>query len=252
MISISICGARGKLGQRVAAFVDADKDLSFAGLIEYSGHPDISASMYGLNITSDIAEGIKDSDVVIDFSSTDTSVELAGICAKLSKKAVIGTTGLTPEQIQNISDAACDVPILLSPNMSIGVNLFFKMASVITDSLEGYEKEIIEAHHNKKVDSPSGTALKLAEAIKRDGEKLVFGREGKIGPRESSEIGVHAVRGGSIVGEHTVMWLSDTERIELTHKAVSRDVFASGAVKAAKWLAGCDEPRLYSMEDFLG
>ncbi|MBN2407854.1 MAG: 4-hydroxy-tetrahydrodipicolinate reductase [Elusimicrobia bacterium] len=251
MLRISVSGAKGRMGTSVCRIIKADPGLTLAGCIEAPGHNDISAEIDGVRITSDIKEGIKDADVVIDFSTVENGIILAEACAKNRKRLVIGTTGFDLQQTAQLELLAKKTPLLLSPNMSLGVNLVFKMIKEITDKLPGYEKEIVEAHHNRKVDAPSGTALMMAKMMSREGDRLVFGREGKTGPRQPNEIGVHAVRGGSIVGEHTAMWIGEHERIELTHKSQSREVLSYGAVQAAVWLAEMEPGRLYSIQDML-
>ncbi len=251
MIKISIYGARGRMGSSVMRLVQEDATLELSGLIESPGHKDISFMVDGMNVTSDISLGIKDSDIVIDFSTPQSTMKLLAECAVNNKKIVIGTTGFDSSQMTEIKEIASKIPVLLSPNMSVGVNLVFKLVKEITDKLPDYEKEIIEAHHNRKVDAPSGTALKIAKIISKSDDTLVYGREGKTGPRKKNEVGIHAIRAGNIVGEHTVMWVSPYERVELTHRAESRDVFASGAIKAAVWLNNQPSGKLYSMDDVL-
>jgi 4-hydroxy-tetrahydrodipicolinate reductase len=251
MIRISVCGGRGKMGLRVCSLVKEDPELELSGIIEYQGHGDIGKDIDGVEVTSDIVQGIEKADVVIDFSSPGGALGLVSECAGKAKKIVIGTTGLSDSEVSTIENAAKKIPILLSPNMSVGVNLVFKIAGEINKSLPDYEKEIIETHHNRKKDSPSGTAAEIARILCSEKDKLVYGRKGNVGPRQKNEIGVHAVRGGNIIGEHTVMWMGPYERIELTHRAGTRDVFASGAIQAAKWLNSMEPGRLYSMSDVL-
>ncbi|MDA3792601.1 MAG: 4-hydroxy-tetrahydrodipicolinate reductase, partial [Elusimicrobia bacterium] len=179
-----------------------------------------------------------------------SSLQNARICASEVVPLAIGTTGFSPKELETIKGYSENTPVLVSPNMSIGVNLIFKMVKEITDRLPGYEKEIIEAHHNRKVDSPSGTAKKIADIIAGKDDKYIYGRAGSAGPRDKNEIGIHAVRGGNIVGEHTVMWISPYDRIELTHRAGSRKAFAEGAVRAAVWLSG-RKNGFYGMGDVL-
>lgn len=251
MINISIFGALGRMGQNVIKVIKEDKDLSVAGLIEHPKHEGIGTEISGLTVTSDIKDGIRDADVVIDFSTAQTTLNLIKVCKEKGKKIVIGTTGFSDEQMKSIKKCADEIPVLLSPNMSLGVNLVFKIAGLINETLADYEKEIIELHHNKKLDAPSGTAMRIAEIISGNESRLVHGRTGTAGPRDKKEIGIHAVRAGNIIGEHTVMWVSPYERIELTHKAQSREVFAVGAVKAAIWLENQSPGKLYSMEDVI-
>jgi len=245
-----VSGGLGRMGLRISKMVAGSAVLELAGILEREGIGNMPGESFGAPVSSskDIIEG---KDIIIDFSTPLNSVSVAEAAVKYNAALVIGTTGIGGDELKRISSAAKDTPILLAPNMSLGVNLLKRIARLITDGLPGFDKEIIEAHHNKKADAPSGTALLFAEAIKNEGDKFVFGREGNTGPRASEEIGIHAVRGGSITGEHTVMWIGEHERIEISHRAETRDIFASGAVRAAEWLAGKPAGRLYSMEDVL-
>jgi 4-hydroxy-tetrahydrodipicolinate reductase len=194
---------------------------------------------------------------VIDFTSHVGVPATIAVVAKAGKALVIGTTGLTRDEQAALDKAAVRVPIVYAPNMSVGVNLLFRLVGQVAKTLgSGYDVEIVEAHHNQKKDAPSGTARKLAEniaaALGRDLEHDgVYGREGIVGARGPNEIGVHAVRAGDIVGEHTVIYAGPGERIEITHRAHSRDTFARGALRAAKRVVG-KPPKLYSMLDVLG
>lgn len=239
------------MGQRICSLADKDERFRIAGLIESKGHKDISKEYFRAEVVSDMSKGMEKAEVVIDFSTPESSVKALDACRELGKKMVIGTTGFSDRQMEKIRNTAGDIPVLVSPNMSVGVNLLFKIVKLITQSLPEYEKEIVEAHHNRKVDSPSGTANKIAGLIANNKEKIVFGRQGKAGPRTKDEVGVHSVRGGSIVGEHQVLWIGDSDRIELIHRAQSRDIFASGALRAAQWISSQKAGKLYSMEDVL-
>jgi len=194
---------------------------------------------------------------VIDFTIPDATLEHVRVAAEGKKPIVIGTTGLNSAQIGDIEKFSAVIPVVLAPNMSLGVNVLFKLVGEVSKTLGGdYDIEIVEMHHRFKVDAPSGTALKLAElAAKGLGVKLeeagVFGRKGLIGERKPKEIGVMTLRGGDVVGEHTVIFAGLGERIELTHRASSRDTFARGALRAAKWVVD-KLPGLYSMQDVLG
>jgi 4-hydroxy-tetrahydrodipicolinate reductase len=194
--------------------------------------------------------------MVIDFSSPSASMSIVSRCSELKKPIVIGTTGFTDEQKKIISEKSEIIPVLHSPNMSTGVNLLFKLTEIAASALDtSYDVEIIEAHHRFKKDAPSGTAKRLVEAARKmkglENAREVTGREGITGERSDKEIGVFAIRGGDIVGEHTVFFTSLGERIELTHKASSRDILAKGAVKGAEYLLG-KKPGLYNMFDVLG
>lgn len=241
------------MGQNICDVAVEESDAELVSILEAPGHPDVSKVFYSLKVSSDKAEALEKADVVIDFSSPDSTMNLLSAAVKEGKAMVVGTTGFSDRQLGKIEKAAEDIPLLLSPNMSIGVNVLFKAAAVINEALKkmGYDREIVESHHSRKVDSPSGTAKKLFSVIAGEKDKAVYGREGAAGPRKKNEIGVHAIRGGSIVGEHTLMWAGKEDRIELTHRASSRKIFARGAVKAALWLAQAGRGRLYKMEDVL-
>jgi 4-hydroxy-tetrahydrodipicolinate reductase len=211
----------------------------------------------GLDLGDEIAKEIQNCDVVIDFSHPNASAELSRVCSKSKKPAVIGTTGHSKEERAAIEALAQSVPVVLSPNFSVGVNALFwltrKAAQILGDD---FDLEITEIHHRLKKDAPSGTAKKLAEILCEirglDYEKNVrHGREGLIGERSRKEIGVHSIRGGDVVGDHTVTFAAPGERLELSHKAASRETFALGALRGARWIVD-KPPGLYSMEDVLG
>jgi 4-hydroxy-tetrahydrodipicolinate reductase len=261
---ITITGCCGKMGRRIAALAFKDEDLEIAAAVESTGHPDISKNLGDIigesrlfvDITSDLTSAIKGSDVIIDF--TAPSAMLSNLKAARDEKIpiVIGTTGITDEEIKVIESSSKSIPVLFSSNMSIGINLFFNTAPEIAVSLgEDYDIEIIEAHHNKKKDAPSGTAKTLLQKIAdakgvRVENIATYGRSGNIGPRKKGQICVHAVRGGGIIGEHTVIFAAEDETIEIIHRAGSRDAFAKGAIRAAKYIAD-KSPGLYSMQDVI-
>ncbi|MGO8968662.1 MAG: 4-hydroxy-tetrahydrodipicolinate reductase [Myxococcaceae bacterium] len=195
-------------------------------------------------------------EVVIDFSHPDATRECADICAQRGAALVVGTTGLSGAVREQLDRASRSTPVVLSPNMSVGINVLLDVAAHLVRILgEGWDTEVLELHHRQKRDAPSGTALRLAEVLARasgrDASVFRLARAGEVGPRAPGEIGVQTLRGGDVVGEHTVFFLSDGERIELTHRASSREQFARGAVRAAAW-ACAQEPGLYSMQDVLG
>jgi 4-hydroxy-tetrahydrodipicolinate reductase len=210
-----------------------------------------------LPVIGDLRKAISNLDVVIDFTRPDATMEHLAICREYGKRIVIGTTGFTSEQRATIEHSARDIPIVLAPNMSVGVNLCFKLLEIAAKVIgEQADIEIIEAHHRHKVDAPSGTALRMGEvvaaALGRDlNECAVYGREGYTGERERKSIGFSVIRAGDIVGEHTVMFADEGERVEITHKASSRMTFAKGAMRAANWLMD-KAPGIYDMQDVLG
>jgi len=251
MVKIVVNGALGRMGRRVIACAADDPDVEVVGavdLMEHDGTP---------HVTADLAAAVTGADVVVDFTSHIGVPATIALVSNAGVPLVIGTTGLTRDEQSALEKAAARVPIVYAPNMSVGVNLLFRVVGEVAKTLGGgYDVEIVEAHHNQKKDAPSGTAKKLAEniaaALGRDlAADGVYGREGITGAREPSEIGVHAVRAGDIVGEHTVLFAGPGERIEITHRAHSRDTFARGALRAAKWNVG-KPAKLYSMLDVLG
>ncbi len=260
-MKIAVNGAAGTMGRRlIGAIIQAD-DCELVAALECAGHPRLGqdagklagVGKLGVAMSSELDGG---PDVLIDFSLPEGTMLRARECAERRVAMVIGTTGLSEEQRASIeADTATRVPVLVAPNMSVGVNLLFCLAELAAGALPaGYDVEIVESHHRRKVDAPSGTALELARrlcgALGRSEDVLLHGRQGRVGRRTAEEIAIHAVRAGDIVGEHTVLFATEGERIELTHRASSRDVFARGALEAARFLLG-KPPRLYSMADVL-
>jgi 4-hydroxy-tetrahydrodipicolinate reductase len=241
------------MGTSIRRLAGEDQDMNVAGAVEAAGK---LAAGEGADISGDLDAVIDRGDVVIDFTTPSATMEHLETALGHRKPIVIGTTGLSEEDIARIKVAAKTIPVVFSPNMSIGVNLLFRLVKEAAKAVPGYDMEIVELHHNQKKDAPSGTAVKLgriiAETLGRDLSKVgVYGREGIIGPRKKDEIGILAVRAGDIVGDHTVYFAGAGERIELTHRAHSRDTLAAGAITAAKWLAS-QKPGLYDMQDVLG
>ena len=235
--------------------------LRVVGAVESSSSPNLGhkTGVEGIDvpITSDLESLLRPGVVVIDFTSPQASLAALEIVRKAGAAHVLCTTGLSSAEKQIVTEASKSVPIVMAPNMSIGVTLMFRVAEMVAKVLgDDFDVEIVEAHHHHKKDSPSGTALVFAEAVARGhqvelGEKANYGREGLVGARPRGEIGIHAVRGGDIVGDHTILFAGDGERIELKHMAHSRMTFAQGAVKAALFLAG-KQSGLYNMFDVLG
>jgi 4-hydroxy-tetrahydrodipicolinate reductase len=256
-LRVVVAGAGGKMGQTLIEGVRADKSLVLAAALDMPGSPSIGMSIGGVKVGADAARAIAAGDVLIDFTRPEGTIEHLEICARLGKSIVIGTTGFPEPLKKAILQAGRKVPIAMSPNFAVGVNALFKLAEVAAEILgDDFDVEIIEAHHRNKVDAPSGTALKLGEvvasALDRDLRKeATHGREGDTGVRPDRQIGFHAIRGGDIVGEHTVLFAGAGERVELTIRSQSRMTYALGALRAAKFLRG-RKPGLYDMKDVLG
>jgi 4-hydroxy-tetrahydrodipicolinate reductase len=265
MIKVAVTGAAGRMGQRIVTLTHEADGLVMSGAVEHPAHPKVGADAgtvagcgpLNVAITGSLKQAMEASDVLIDFTFPEVTLENAEVCARLGKSMVIGSTGFSAEQKARLAEFAKVIPIVSAPNMSVGVNVCFKVLKEIAQSLgDGFDVEIVELHHNKKKDAPSGTAVRMgevvAEALGRDYHKVAnCHREGFTGERTRDEIGMQTVRGGDIVGEHTVYFIGMGERIELTHRAMSRDMFARGAVRAASWLA-TQKPGLYDMQDVLG
>lgn len=240
-VRVLLVGAKGRMGQAIVAATNG------AGAV-------IAAA---LDQGDDLGKGINGCDVVVDFSHPSATDQVCSACLEARKPLVIGTTGHTNEQRDRIEEAAKSLPIVFSPNFSIGVNALFWLTRKTAQMLgPDFDLEITEAHHRLKKDAPSGTAKKLAEILcdarKLDyGKHVAHGRKGLIGERSATEIGVHSIRGGDVVGDHTVTFAGQGERLELTHKASSRETFARGALRAAHWVVG-RSPGLYGMEDVIG
>jgi 4-hydroxy-tetrahydrodipicolinate reductase len=256
-MKIAIAGATGRMGRTLIEAVLADRELSLGALLEAAESPALDTEVAGVTIGSDIAAAVVASDVLVDFTRPQGTLAHLVACAAARKPIVIGTTGFSESERANIAHAAERIPVAMSPNFAIGVNAAFKLAATAAGILgEAYDVEIVEAHHRHKVDAPSGTALKLgdiiARALGRDLDAVaVHGREGDTGERPAKAIGFHAIRGGDIVGEHTVIFAGTGERVEVTVRSQSRLTYALGALRAAKFLRG-RKPGLYGMEDVLG
>ncbi len=261
--SIAIAGASGRMGQMLIDAVRAADDCTLAGALDIAGSPSLgldagafSGQATGVLITADVREGLKNSQALIDFTRPEGTLAHLQVCRELGVAAVIGTTGFTDEQKAEIAEIAKSIPIMLAPNMSVGVNVTLKLLEMAAKALStGYDIEIVEAHHRHKVDAPSGTALKMgeviADALGRDlKECAVYERYGVTGERDPSSIGFATIRGGDIVGDHTVLFAGTGERIEISHKSSSRATYAQGSLRAVRFLAG-RAPGLYDMFDVL-
>lgn len=265
MMRIAVVGASGRMGLCLIKAAALAKNAELAAAVSRPESLSIGRdagelagiSVVGIKVVDDLAFVVDQFDVLIDFTRPDASMAFIEICREAGKKLVIGTTGYSDAQKALISEAAKDVAIVMAPNMSVGVNLSLKLLEMTAKVMGDYtDIEVIEAHHRHKVDAPSGTALRMgeviADALGRDlKDCAIYGREGNTGERDRKTIGFSTIRAGDIVGEHTVMFADDGERVEITHKATSRMTFASGAVRAAVWLADKDSG-LYDMQDVLG
>lgn len=267
MIRVAVTGAAGRMGKTIiealqqndavsfsAAIVEPDSSLIGADAGELAG-----VGKLGVALAGSLAAVVDDFDLLIDFTAPEVTMQNVAFCAEHGKKVVIGTTGLSDDQKASLQLAAEKTAIVFAPNMSVGVNLCFKLLEIAARALgddSGYDIEVIEAHHRHKVDAPSGTALRMgevvADALGRDlKECAVYGREGITGARPAKQIGFETIRAGDVVGDHTVLFATEGERIEITHKASSRMTFAKGAVRAAGWLES-KTTGLFDMQDVLG
>jgi 4-hydroxy-tetrahydrodipicolinate reductase len=261
---VAVAGASGRMGQMLIEAIRASEDCRLAGALDISTSPAIgndAAAFLGLAsgvpVTADPAIALEQAQVLIDFTRPEGTLAHLQACRERGVKAVIGTTGFTDAQKAQIADAARDIAIVMAPNMSVGVNVTLKLLELAAKALAtGYDIEIIEAHHRHKVDAPSGTALKMGEviaaALGRDLKQCaVYSREGVTGERDPSTIGFSAIRGGDIVGDHTVLFAGTGERIEITHKSASRATYAQGSLRAVRFL-GSQQKGLFDMFDVLG
>jgi 4-hydroxy-tetrahydrodipicolinate reductase len=264
MIRIAVTGAAGRMGKTNIEAIQAADGVTLGAAIVESASSLIGADAgevagvgkLGVAIVGSLSEVMDDFDVLIDFTAPKATLNNLAQCAEHGKAMVIGTTGLSEAERAELTSFGGKMPVVFASNMSVGVNLCFKLLAQAAQALgDDYDVEIIETHHHHKVDSPSGTALSMGEAVAgalgRDLRQCaVYGREGQIGARTKEEIGFVTVRAGDVVGDHTVLFATEGERIEITHKASSRMTFAKGAVRAAGWLAGKDKG-LYDMQDVL-
>jgi 4-hydroxy-tetrahydrodipicolinate reductase len=263
-LRVAVAGACGRMGQMLIEAISAAADCTLTGALDVPTSPGIGqdASAFlgrqsGVAITADLRSGLAHAQVLIDFTRPEGTLAHLAVCRELGVKAVIGTTGFSDEQKAQIAAHAEHIAIVMAPNMSVGVNVVMKLLDTAARALsEGYDIEIIEAHHRHKVDAPSGTALKMGEVVAAAlGRNLkdcaVYAREGVTGERDPSTIGFATVRGGDIVGDHTVLFAGTGERIEITHRSSSRATYAQGSLRAARFLAA--QPKgLFDMNSVLG
>jgi 4-hydroxy-tetrahydrodipicolinate reductase len=261
-----VCGAAGRMGGCILSTLRTEDGMQVVGATERPDRPvvgqDAGTVSSGAPMQVVVSPSLevaleKGADVVIDFTAPEATLQNAQVCAKRGVALVVGTTGISPQGRAEIAVRARDIPILMAPNMSVGVNVLFRLVAEAARALgPAYEVEVLELHHRGKKDAPSGTALRLAEmaaeALQLDARSAaVYERHGEVGARKPGTIGLQTLRGGDVAGEHTVYFLADGERLELTHRATSRDNFARGAVRAARWVVG-KRPALYDMHDVLG
>ena len=266
MIKFGVNGAAGRMGRRLTALLNDQEDCALVCALEGEAHADLGrdagelagVGALGVPLVEDMGRAECLPDVVLDFSTPEATMVRVEQCAAAGVALAIGTTGLQKDDIEYVErEIAARIPVLMSPNMSIGVSLLTQLLGRVASALgEDYDVEIVEMHHRRKTDAPSGTALRFAEAICEamswdPGSALVYGRKGPVGERPTGGIAMHAVRGGDVVGDHTVIFAGAGERIEITHRASTRDVFAMGAIRAGRFLAGRG-PGLYTMEQVLG
>jgi 4-hydroxy-tetrahydrodipicolinate reductase len=265
MIRVIVSGCLGKMGSRVVARMKGRKDMEFVAGLEAPGCPAagqdageiLGLGRMGGKISTDLSQVIQLCDVVVDFTNPDATLEHLRIARRHKKGAVVGTTGLSEIQMKEARELSAEIPMVVAPNMSVGVNLLYKLVEQAGRVLgEDYDIEILEAHHRAKRDAPSGTAKRLSEILCqvrgwKVNEVLTSGRSGLSGGRKKKEIAVFSLRAGDVVGEHTVLFAGDGERLELTHRAHNRDTFARGALEAIKFVAQA-KPGWYDMMDALG
>ncbi len=263
-LRVVVAGASGRMGRTLVEAVLASDDCQLAGALDVSGNPALGQDaaaflgrISGALITADWRQGLGSAQVLIDFTRPEGTLAHLAVCRDLGVATVIGTTGFNEAQKLIITEHATALPIVMAPNMSVGVNVMLRLLDLAARSLrDGYDVEVIEAHHRHKVDAPSGTALALGQAVAQaQGRELrdcaVFAREGVTGERPAGSIGFATLRGGDIVGEHTVMFAGSGERIEITHRSSSRANYAEGSLRAARFLTG-RAPGLYTMQQVLG
>jgi len=267
-LRIAIAGASGRMGRMLVEAVLDAPDCALAGALDVAGSPGLGQDAgaflgraTGVAIVSDLDAGLRGARVLIDFTRPEGTLRHLAACRDAGVAAVVGTTGFTDAQKDEIRGFAAHIPVMFSPNMSVGVNVVMELLAQAARALAtGYDVEIVEAHHRHKVDAPSGTALKMGEVIaEAQGRRLadcaVYAREGVTGPREAGTIGFATVRGGDIIGDHTVLFAGTGERIEISHKSSSRAGYAQGSLRAARFLAqraDAGETGLYDMKDVLG
>ena len=251
MIRVIVDGACGRMGRLIVAGVSQADDMQVVGGIEYAGHPQIGEDVgevagigsLGVSVGGDLLAIVDTADVVIEFTTPEATIENLRHVVAADKRMVIATTGYTDEELATVHALSAQIPCVMAPNMSVGINVMLQAVQLVAKALgDDYDVEVIEAHHNQKVDSPSGTALRIAEVLAKSLNRAlpevgIYGRHGIVGKRPQKEIGIHAIRGGDIAGDHTVLFAGAGERIEVVHRAHTPEAFAKGAIRAARWVA---------------
>lgn len=261
-IKLIVSGAGGRMGSRILALASQDSDFELVGALESKNYPDLGKELClgqggKLSICSDLSAMITRADVLIDFTQPDATMEHVKEAVRAKGALVIGTTGLSKAQMAELEEASRKVAIVQAPNMSVGMNVVFKLAELLGSQLDAsYDAEIVETHHRFKNDAPSGSGLEIARRVAQGrkvslDEAVTYGRKGFTGERKKGTIGIHAIRGGDVVGDHTLSFLAQGELIEVTHRATSRDSFAYGALRAAKFVSH-KHSGLFNMQDVLG
>ncbi len=241
------------MGRAIAALASRDAGFRIGALVEAKGSPTLGQERHGVRVTDDLSSALHNLHALVDFTGPEAALSHAVAAAKADVPLVVGATGFDEEGRAVLAAQAKKIALVLSPNMSLSANVLFEMTERVAKLLPGYDAEITEVHHNLKTDAPSGTAQRLAEAVQRGrkGGKFLYGRHGQTGERKKGDIGIHSLRGGDVVGDHTVFFFGPGERIELVHRATSREAFAAGALTAVKWVVR-QKPGLYAMTDVLG
>ena len=264
MIRVIVDGVCGRMGKLLAQSVTREEDMKLVGAVEFAGHPNVgedAGEMLGMGrlgvpVRASLSEVVCDSDVVIEFTKPEATLENVRAVVESNRAMVIGTTGFTDNQLAELQALAAKIRCVMAPNMSVGVNVMLQAIQVVAKALGAdYDVEVIEAHHNQKVDAPSGTAIRIAETLssvlnRSLPEAAVYGRHGIVGKRTEKEIGIHAIRGGDIAGDHTVLFAGSGERIEIVHRAHTPEAFAKGAIRAARWVVAAP-PGLHDIGEVL-
>ena len=264
MIRVIVDGVCGRMGKQLVQGITRQEDMKLVGSVEFAGHPQVGEDAgeisgvgpLGVPVSGDLSDIVIDSDVVIEFTKPEGTIENLQTVVEANRAMVIGTTGFTDNQLAKVQELAAKIRCVMAPNMSVGVNVMLQAIQLVAKALGAdYDVEVIEAHHNQKVDAPSGTAIRIAETLSSALDRslpdaAVYGRHGIVGKRTEKEIGIHAIRGGDIAGDHTVLFAGAGERIEIVHRAHTPEAFAKGAIRAARWVVAAPVG-LHGIEELL-